>query len=173
MAALATPLRGERKTACLWLVLVLDWQVHSVSWLGHSGSEKTAFSLIVWCLLPDVGVPSTKWVRMSFSLQGRGDSGSAKSYHTSELVGSPAQLSFTPAVPVGPVTELSCPGFLLSTWMKTRQTSRIQSQGSAGVCSETPGSWKSMHLLFEALVPVFHMLSLVSESRASQGHSES
>lgn len=125
------------------------------------------------CLLPEVGVPSTKWVRMSFSLQGRGDSGSAKSYQTSELVGSPAQLSFMPAVPVGPVTELSCPCCLLSTWMKTRQTSRIQSQGSAGVCSETPGFWQSMHLLFEALVPVFHMLSLVSESRASQGHSES
>lgn len=145
-----------------------QWELAGAQWLR----ENSIFIDSV-CLLPEVGVPSTKWVRMSFSLQGRGDSGSAKSYQTSELVGSPAQLSFTRAVPVGPVTELSCPCFLLSTWMKTRRTSRIQSQGSAGVCSETPGFWQSMHLLFEALVPVFHMLSLVSESRASQGHSES
>lgn len=65
MAALATPLRGERKTACLWLVLVLDWQVHSGSWLGHSGSEKTAFSLIVCVFYLRWGCPvlnGSEWV---------------------------------------------------------------------------------------------------------------
>jgi hypothetical protein len=64
MVALDTPLSGKRKMA--YLCLVLDWQEHNVSLLGHSRSEETAFSLMVWWLLPGVRAPRTKWVRMSF-----------------------------------------------------------------------------------------------------------
>lgn len=125
---------------------------------------------MMWWLLPGVRVSCTKWGRMSFLLQGRGDSGGVKSPQTSELVGSPCL-----AVRVcctsgsGHRAHHTWP----STGMRTRPTSRNQSPGSADTCSEMPVFWKSRHLPFEALVTVTHGLSLVAEIRASQGHSES
>lgn len=105
-----------------------------------------------------------------FLAAGQCDSGSAEPPQTSELVESSSPALFLACCASGTCHRAFCV-IHFPTWFRTRRTSRNQGTGSAGVSSGTSMFWKAKH--FGALVPVIHELSLVAESRASQGHSES